>query len=89
MLAYEKKCYKKSKIRSFQEMMYLLAILLPPVAVLFCGKPFQAIINFILTLIFWVPGVIHAILVVHDKKADRRVRKQIQAYDEINKRNRR
>lgn len=33
-------------------MMYLLAILLPPVAVLFCGKPFQAIINFILTLIF-------------------------------------
>ena len=49
-------------------MMYLLAILLPPVAVLICGKPFQAIINFILTLIFWVPGVIHAILVVHDKK---------------------
>ena len=41
---------------------------LPPVAVLFCGKPIQAIINFILTLIFWVPGVIHAILVVHDKK---------------------
>ena len=41
---------------------------LPPVAVLFCGKPFQAVINFILTLIFWVPGVIHAILVVHDKK---------------------
>ncbi|MEH7280365.1 YqaE/Pmp3 family membrane protein, partial [Bacillus toyonensis] len=27
-------------MRSFQEMMYLLAILLPPVAVLFCGKPF-------------------------------------------------
>ncbi|MEC2989182.1 YqaE/Pmp3 family membrane protein, partial [Bacillus cereus] len=51
--------------------------------------PFQAIINFILTLIFWVPGVIHAILVVHDKKADRRLKKQIQAYDEINKRNRR
>ncbi|AVR32079.1 hypothetical protein FORC60_2203 [Bacillus cereus] len=38
-------------------MMYLLAILLPPVAVLFCGKPIQAIINFILTLIFWVPGL--------------------------------
>ncbi|AAP26212.1 MULTISPECIES: YqaE/Pmp3 family membrane protein [Bacillus] len=70
-------------------MMYLLAIVLPPVAVLICGKPFQAIINFILTLIFWVPGVIHAILVVHDKKADRRLKKQIQAYDEINKKNRR
>ena len=59
---------RKYKTRSFQEMMYLLAILLPPVAVLFCGKPFQAVINFILSLIFWVPGVIHAILVVHDKK---------------------
>ncbi|MCU4920433.1 MULTISPECIES: YqaE/Pmp3 family membrane protein [Bacillus] len=70
-------------------MMYLLAIVLPPVAVLICGKPFQAIINFILTLIFWVPGVIHAILVVHDKKADQRLKKQIQAYDEINKKNRR
>ena len=69
-------------------MMYLLAIFLPPVAVLFCGKPIQAIINFILTLIFWVPGVIHAILVVHDKKRSA-FEKQIQAYDEINKRNRR
>ncbi|EAL15663.1 hypothetical protein membrane Spanning protein-related protein [Bacillus cereus G9241] len=55
-------------------MMYLLAILLPPVAVLFCGKPFQAIINFILTLIFLgSQAFIHAILVVHDKKADRRL----------------
>ncbi|MGR5874521.1 YqaE/Pmp3 family membrane protein [Bacillus pacificus] len=69
-------------------MMCLLAILLPPVAVLFCGKPFQAIINFILTLIFWVPGVIHAILVVHDKKADRRLKNKFKAYVEINKKNR-
>ncbi|PFJ18274.1 YqaE/Pmp3 family membrane protein [Bacillus cereus] len=64
-------------------------MLLPPVAVLFCGKPFQAIVNFVLTLIFWVPEAIHTILVVHDKKADRRLKKQIRAYDEINKRNRR
>lgn len=56
-------------------MMYLLAIVLPPVAVLICGKPFQAIINFILTLIFWVPGVIHAILVVHDKKSRSAIKK--------------
>jgi uncharacterized membrane protein YqaE (UPF0057 family) len=54
--------------------MYLLAILLPPVAVLFAGKPFQAIINFFLTLLFWVPGVIHAILVVNEKKADNRMK---------------
>ncbi|WYP26789.1 YqaE/Pmp3 family membrane protein [Alkalihalobacillus sp. FSL W8-0930] len=56
-------------------MLYLLAIILPPVAVLFVGRPFQAIINLILTLIFWVPGVIHACLLVADKKADQRAKK--------------
>jgi uncharacterized membrane protein YqaE (UPF0057 family) len=57
-------------------MMYLLAILLPPVAVLLSGKPIQAFINFLLTLCFWVPGAIHAVLVVNDKKADKRAQKQ-------------
>jgi uncharacterized membrane protein YqaE (UPF0057 family) len=52
--------------------MYLLAILLPPVAVLLNGKPVQALLNLLLTLLFWVPGVIHAILVVMDEKAERR-----------------
>ncbi|MCM2678028.1 YqaE/Pmp3 family membrane protein [Alkalicoccobacillus plakortidis] len=56
-------------------MLYLLAILLPPVAVLLVGKPFQAVLNFILTLCFWVPGAIHACLVVADKKADQRAKK--------------
>lgn len=57
-------------------MLYLLALLLPPLAVLLVGKPFQAILNLILTCFFWIPGAIHAVLVVHDKKADRRIRKQ-------------
>lgn len=57
-------------------MMYLLALILPPVAVLLCGKPVQAILNFFLCLFFFIPGVIHAILVVHDKKADDRMKKQ-------------
>ena len=48
-----------------ESMKYLLAILLPPLAVLLCGKPFQAVINLILTLMLWVPGVIHALFVVH------------------------
>jgi uncharacterized membrane protein YqaE (UPF0057 family) len=52
--------------------MYLLAIVLPPVAVLFCGKPFQAFLNFFLTLFFYVPGLIHALLVVNNSKAERR-----------------
>lgn len=45
-------------------LMYLLAILLPPVAVLIAGRPFQALINLGLTILLWLPGAIHAILVV-------------------------
>lgn len=57
-------------------MLYLLSIIFPPLAVLLVGKPFQAFINLILTCIFWIPGVIHAILVVNEKKADKRAEKQ-------------
>ena len=49
-------------------MMYFLAIILPPVAVLFAGKPFQALLNLILCLFLYIPGVVHAILVVNEKK---------------------
>ena len=56
-------------------MLYLLAILLPPVAVLLCGKPIQALLNLLLTLAFWIPGAVHAVLVVQahldDRRADR------------------
>ena len=62
-------------------MRYLLAIILPPVAVLICGKPVQAILNFILTLLFWIPGVVHAIFVVHSYLADRRAERIIDALD--------
>lgn len=55
--------------------MYLLAILLPPVAVLFCGKPVQALINFFLTLFFWIPGAIHECMVVSERKQDKRMEK--------------
>lgn len=57
-------------------MIYLLAIFLPPVAVLMVGRPIQALINLLLTICFYVPGLIHAVLVINDKKADRRMKKQ-------------
>jgi uncharacterized membrane protein YqaE (UPF0057 family) len=60
-------------------MRYLLAILLPPVAVFLCGKPFQGIINIFLTLAFWVPGIIHALFVVHSHLADKRTDKIVEA----------
>ena len=53
-------------------MLYLLALLLPPLAVLMAGKPFQAIINILLTLLLYFPGAIHAVLVVHNYYADQR-----------------
>ena len=53
-------------------MLYLVAVILPPLAVLLSGKPFQAILNVILTLLFYVPGLIHAIFVVHNHYADKR-----------------
>jgi uncharacterized membrane protein YqaE (UPF0057 family) len=60
-------------------MRYLLAIILPPVAVLLCGKPFLAILNLLLTLCFWVPGVIHALFVVNSHLADVRVKELARA----------
>ena len=58
-------------------MLYLLAILLPPVAVLLVGKPIQSLLNLLLTICFWIPGAIHAIMVVNEKKADKRMKKQV------------
>lgn len=58
--------------RSEKHMMYLLAVLCPPLAVLFSGKPFQAVLNLILTAIFWLPGAIHACFIVADRRAEKR-----------------
>lgn len=62
-------------------MRYLLAIVLPPVAVLLCGKPVQFVLNIFLTLFFFVPGMIHAILVVHDHMEEKRTRRIVRAVE--------
>jgi len=67
--------------------MYLLAIILPPVAVLFCGKPIQAVLNVLLTLCLWVPGIIHACMVVGARNADKRTDKLVDAITKTNKKN--
>ncbi len=63
-------------------MRYFLAIILPPVAVLICGKPIQAILNLLLTLLFWIPGMIHALVVVNGYYADHRTDKIVDAIKE-------
>ncbi len=45
-------------------MPYLLAVIFPPVAVLLFGSAKQALLNVLLTLCFWIPGAIHAVLIV-------------------------
>ena len=59
--------------------MYILAILCPPIAVLLTGKPIQAVLNLFLSLLFYFPGLIHAMSVVGASKADKRVKRQTKA----------
>jgi uncharacterized membrane protein YqaE (UPF0057 family) len=66
-------------------MLYFLAIILPPVAVLMVGKPIQALLNLVLTLLGWIPGVVHAFLVINSHKADRRNEKVIKAMERNSK----
>ena len=62
-------------------MRYFLAIICPPLAVILCGKPIQAILAFFLWLFFWVPGSIYALFVVSGSKADSRNKKLIKAME--------
>lgn len=62
-------------------MRYLLAILLPPVAVFLCGKPLTALLNIVLTLCFWIPGVVHALFVVHSHLAEKQTQKIVDAIE--------
>lgn len=66
-------------------MMYLLAIVFPPAAVLLCGKPIQAVLNLLLTSLGCLPGMIHACLVVSSYHADQRNSKLIEAMDRQNR----
>lgn len=59
-------------------MLYILAVIFPPLAVLMCGRPFNAVISLGLTLLLWVPGVVHAFLIVLEYKADKRMLKQVE-----------
>ena len=68
-------------------MRYFLAILLPPLAVFLCGKPVQAILNIVLTLLGWIPGVIHALFVVNSHLADKRNKELVAAIKDQDKGN--
>ena len=60
-------------------MLYLLAFVLPPLAVLLARKPVQALLSLVLTVLGWIPGVVHALFVVNNHYADKRTEKIIKA----------
>lgn len=60
-------------------MRYLLCLFLPPLALISIGKFGQALLNVILCLFFWIPGVIHAVLMVNKHYADQRHREVVEA----------
>jgi uncharacterized membrane protein YqaE (UPF0057 family) len=45
-------------------MIYLIAIICPPFATLVAGKRKQALNNLLLTFLFYVPGLIHSMVVI-------------------------
>ena len=60
-------------------MMYLLAILLPPLAMLMVGRPMEAIICLILqlTVFGWLPAAIWASFMVHSHQTEKRLERMI------------
>ncbi|MGJ8678620.1 MAG: YqaE/Pmp3 family membrane protein [Akkermansiaceae bacterium] len=59
-------------------MRYFFCLFFPPLAVLLCGgKLGSCLLNVVLTLCGWIPGVIHAFLVVNEYKADKRMEKMV------------
>jgi uncharacterized membrane protein YqaE (UPF0057 family) len=65
-------------------MRYLLALVLPPLAMLTCGKPVEAVICLLLqvTVLGWIPASIWAVLTVSSHAADRRNREIVRALRE-------
>jgi uncharacterized membrane protein YqaE (UPF0057 family) len=53
-------------------MLAILVVLCPPLAVLIVASPSHAAKNFGLTLLFYVPGVLHARSVVEQYQVSRR-----------------
>ena len=59
-------------------MKYVLCFM-PPIAVFVYGGFVQALINTVLTLLFYIPGVIHAFVVVIRHENERRHQEKINA----------
>lgn len=64
-------CIRGEQLMIPRSMLYLLALLCPPLAVLSCGRGDRVLLSVVLTLCLWLPGAIHALLVVQRHSTDR------------------
>jgi uncharacterized membrane protein YqaE (UPF0057 family) len=53
-------------------MLSILAIICPPVAVALVGRPSQCVANLGLSLLLFVPGMVHALGIVEQHRIERR-----------------
>ena len=58
--------------KKLKSLRYFFCVVFPPIAVLMTGRILSFILSILLTLLGWVPGVIHACLVVNDYQAEHR-----------------
>lgn len=51
---------------------YFFCVVMPPLAVLMTGRLGSFLLSLLLTPLLWIPGVIHACLVVNDYHEEQR-----------------
>lgn len=72
-------------------MIYVLAVFLPPLALLLNGQPFSALFNFVMLVpclvfglifpvLFFIPSI-HAVVAIYMKREDRRHRELVDAIE--------
>jgi uncharacterized membrane protein YqaE (UPF0057 family) len=54
------------------KMMYVLAVIFPPLVPLFKGKFGHFFLNILLCLLAFLPGIVHACYLIHKDNADKR-----------------
>lgn len=62
-------------------MLYVIAFFVPPLAVLLCGKPMSFLLNLVLCLLFWLPGVIHAFYVGNNHLIEKQTDRIVEAIE--------
>ncbi|SJL08569.1 uncharacterized protein ARMOST_11935 [Armillaria ostoyae] len=59
-------------VTSEEILLIIVAILIPPIAVIIMKRPIaEILINVVLTLFFWIGGIIHALYLIYQQRKSR------------------